>query len=167
MPSQTCFIERNGAYNAAVMPLVKPKLPENIKIEDDYVEYYDKFFSLFTFYCDGKVVQRTYSGTTYTWFTKPTVADAIEHANRKDIIGDYFQFNPDGSVKARWYGQEFFWPSETPDERVIEPIDQLYQGTCYARLCTCNVCCRARDDDYDSDDDRYSDDYYSSRYDRY
>lgn len=165
MPSQSCFIERcYGAYNGVVVSAPRPKLPEGVTIDGEYVGVYvaDEKASYY-FYKNGDITKNVKEHMSYTWYAKPTLAEAIQHSLRPDIIGDFFQFNPDGSLQARWFGQNFYWPSGTPDEYVIQGT--TWQGN--TEVCT-GCCCR---DERNYDNNDY--DYYDNRsdtdddYDRY
>lgn len=152
MPSQSCFIERcHDAYNGVVVNIPRPKLPEGVTIEGDYVGVYAMDNqSTYYFYKDGNIMKKVQGHTTYTWYTKLTLAEAIQHSLRPNIIGDSFQFNSDGSLEARWFGQNFYWPSGTPDEYVVQGT--TWQGT--TEPCT-GCCCR---------DERNSEQYARSYY---
>lgn len=82
----------------------------------------------------GMTVYNATDGHIYTWFDKPTIADAVRNFMGK---GSVHIFHPDESVSARWFGANYFWPAGESatyiaEGTIIEPSHLHHGEACYA-----------------------------------
>lgn len=84
----------------------------------------------------GMTVYNATDGHIYTWFDKPTIADAVQNSMQRGHR-DVHIFHTDGSVTARWFGADYFWPAgecETyiAEGSIVEPTHFHHGEACYA-----------------------------------
>ena len=98
------------------------------------------------FWYKDRTVKWAADGTVLTWWTKPTISDAINSLN----TGNYYQFHNDGTVFCRFNGSPYFWskPHEASCENGTVLNLHICQGDEYfleGEDCYCDRCVECGD----------------------
>jgi len=100
------------------------------------------------FWYIDRVVKWAPDGTVYTWWVKPTLADAISDSLVNGGKSNYYQFNSDGTVFCRYENSMYFWSKAvdasteegTPLDIHICPYINGYEYFLEDEECCCERC---------------------------
>ena len=89
---------------------------------------------------ETKTLMWTPDGVVHCWLKRPTFKDAFYQS----ASGRFYDFRSDGSVYARFDGQDMFWPAE--ETTTIYDGEQMEVHVCHGEYyfdgeaCACHTC---------------------------